>query len=445
MPKILIVIVIVAAVLIVGTTIYTKTTTPSQEPAVPAANTPKQNCEELEAQIKDSVEQASRCNEGSDCTIVEPEFLVCPFGCYLVVNKGADFTSIEKDMSEYSKKCPTCDYGCIMPPPLYKPLCTNNKCAFFVPSTGTATTTDKTDEIICNWCGTTCVKYPISQEDCEKAKGLFGTQCGCPKAMHPENFTCSETNGKCVQSIKQATITQVTITTDKTEYAQEKTVRVTMKNNLDQSVGHWDRIGAYPFIIEEFKNNEWWRIDTPSGCSCAPLCQEDAPGIIPLSAAKENNYEWRQTKDCEAKFVDKGRYRIKFTYYNPFDPTDFFKNAFTIYSNEFTITEAYTTTLPDKEKICATEISPELEVISKDYFEITIESGKEEYKCKNTQENSVDIICSYWTSCGGSTPTPTCGSGGKTIRICNDIYFIDNFNTTLGGHQISGPYSLENL
>ena len=55
------------------------------------------------------------------------------------------------------------------------------------------------EKIVCGWCGLRCVEYPISEDDCKTANGIFDKQCACPEVIPPHKiFFCSEENGKCV-------------------------------------------------------------------------------------------------------------------------------------------------------------------------------------------------------------------------------------------------------
>ncbi|MCD6550294.1 hypothetical protein J7K24_01995 [bacterium] len=58
------------------------------------------------------------------------------------------------------------------------------------------------EKVTCDWCGRTCVRYPINKGDCEKAGGIFLKQCACPEVVPPEDLICVEENGKCVQKSK---------------------------------------------------------------------------------------------------------------------------------------------------------------------------------------------------------------------------------------------------
>lgn len=134
-------------------------------------------------------------------------------------------------------------------------------------------------------------------------------------------------------------VQEVTITTDKIEYEQKEKVRVSIKNNLNQGIQYWEgnENRSIPFTIERLENEEWKKISIPSACGCDSRCYQEAPGIMEIGLGGEINYEWDQKEGCQGKFIDEGKYRAWLTYYNPFDPTDFSKNTFTIYSNEFTI------------------------------------------------------------------------------------------------------------
>lgn len=120
--------VVLLIVLAVTIRVHIKATAPSPEPTGPAAPQPQQSCEELEAHIKGLIEQAGQCNEDSGCMATSPAFLTCPFGCYLMLNKNADTSQIEKDVAKYSENCPLCKYRCRGMPKPDEIKCINNKC-----------------------------------------------------------------------------------------------------------------------------------------------------------------------------------------------------------------------------------------------------------------------------------------------------------------------------
>lgn len=125
MSKILLVSIIIAVVAI-GTAVFIKTTTPAP-PRISAPLT-QGNCATLEAQVKDLIDKANRCNEDTDCAASSPNFLVCPFGCYLLLNKDADTKPIEAGIKNYTQNCQGCLYECPYFPEPDDIKCINRKC-----------------------------------------------------------------------------------------------------------------------------------------------------------------------------------------------------------------------------------------------------------------------------------------------------------------------------
>jgi len=95
---------------------------PSIEPPTP------DNCSHLETQIKDLIDQANYCDNDSDCTFGGTEFILCPFGCYVLVNKDVDLNEIERGVKQYSEDCGGCVYECPYDPAPDDIKCINNKC-----------------------------------------------------------------------------------------------------------------------------------------------------------------------------------------------------------------------------------------------------------------------------------------------------------------------------
>lgn len=85
-------------------------------------------CETLKKDVNEEIEKANYCDEDSDCVALSPDFLICPFGCYLLLNKNADITQIQNGIKNYGKNCPLCKYRCSYIPSSSDIKCTNNKC-----------------------------------------------------------------------------------------------------------------------------------------------------------------------------------------------------------------------------------------------------------------------------------------------------------------------------
>lgn len=131
--KILYGILVIAALVVLGLSWYfsNKPPAPSQPPIdQPATSTsPITSCEELEAQINSLIEEANHCVQDDDCVVKSPDFLVCPFGNYLLLNNKADIRQIEEAVKRYSAdRCMLCNYE---PPDYPEPediKCRGNKC-----------------------------------------------------------------------------------------------------------------------------------------------------------------------------------------------------------------------------------------------------------------------------------------------------------------------------
>lgn len=93
--------------------------------------TPEIDCDKLEEQIFSLLKQANYCDVDSDC-MVEGGGL-CPFGCYHLVNKNADFSKIDESMEKFSKSCFYCEYECMEAPTVDEVKCRDHKCVAKLP------------------------------------------------------------------------------------------------------------------------------------------------------------------------------------------------------------------------------------------------------------------------------------------------------------------------
>lgn len=81
----------------------------------------------LEKEIRSDLMGVNYCERDSDC-IVHPGY-GCPFGCYELVNKDADMSSIDEKVDQYSGiSGPRCIYDCDRNPTAKEIACVNNKC-----------------------------------------------------------------------------------------------------------------------------------------------------------------------------------------------------------------------------------------------------------------------------------------------------------------------------
>ncbi len=192
---------------------------------------------------------------------------------------------------------------------------------------------EKPSKITCGWCGRTCVKYPISEEDCKDAGGIFLKRCACREVAPPEGFICVEENGKCVKKSKQ-----VTITTDKTEYELGEAVKITIRNDLDKSISYrdWDESPCVSAFSMGRKENGGYKDFYSLGTArCITSVTELKPNM-------ETTYQLDIIKLTEWSEVWKvkfpGTYKLEFVYYPDAGSLKTTKEE-TIYSNEFTIKE----------------------------------------------------------------------------------------------------------
>jgi len=124
------------------------------------------------------------------------------------------------------------------------------------------------------------------------------------------------------------TIEQVTITTDKTEYEQGETVKITVKNETDDSICFES---CNPYYLEK-KNGEW-----KSDPETTKLCIITTIGEC-IKPGENKVFEFKTAWESYKKEL--GTYRvITRLCVNCKDLEDFIKNSETIYSNEFTIKE----------------------------------------------------------------------------------------------------------
>lgn len=124
-----IIIVIVCAVLVGGIVIWQYLEMPTEikvvETKLPEKKTfDDKNCDELEKEIKNLLEEANYCKNDSDCTFESKYY--CPFGCYQFYNKNADLTEIDDKVKILRENnCNFCKYKCIK---IYDVKCIDNKC-----------------------------------------------------------------------------------------------------------------------------------------------------------------------------------------------------------------------------------------------------------------------------------------------------------------------------
>lgn len=158
-------------------------------------------CVSLEKELKTRFNELSKsCSVDDDCAHITVS-TGCLAPCPTCVHNSENINLIEQLEKRLRElKCPVqmCAPKCA----ITTCKCINGTCQGIIPST------TKPPEITCGWCGRTCVKYPISEEDCKAANGIFLKQCACPEVTPPEDFICVEANGKCLQELKQESKTK---------------------------------------------------------------------------------------------------------------------------------------------------------------------------------------------------------------------------------------------
>jgi hypothetical protein len=157
---------------------------------------------------------------------------------------------------------------------------------------------------------------------------------------------------------------EVTVTTDKTEYNTNETVRITVKNNSDKSIFNFEVCGNKPWWrVQKFEGGQWKEINFSFPIlksepvipgypkEIEAVCEFifcEKPELSELRPDFENTDEWQLYKGiCEwplkpigipktkPKPIETGTYRLFVIYgfHKDFNSTE----ARTIYSNEFTI------------------------------------------------------------------------------------------------------------
>jgi hypothetical protein len=154
----------------------------------------------------------------------------------------------------------------------------------------------------------------------------------------------------------------VSIFTDKTEYEQGETVKITIRNNLDKSIWYLSDRSSW-WDLEKQVNKDWKQIDLfpPISTEGREECVQPLPpqSIEEILKELKPNFEIEDTwnlRNCELEigvsisidFIDSGNYRLSFTY-------GFSKDSYgekIIYSNEFTIKEKAEDVVPKDKTSC---------------------------------------------------------------------------------------------
>ena len=199
------------------------------------------------------------------------------------------------------------------------------------------------DDYVCLPWDTSLEKYKCLNSD--EAK-IFGGEkidpnvmCSIP-AVEFDKYVCKCANGKC-EKVKEESIKEVIITTDKMEYGQGEMVEIAVKSNVDKEM----MICSPFYIIERFNNEEWIKVKRVA-CPCEGniMCRIATYFILQSDDLKE--FSWDQIESwCSGPIrnsktisnqVPVGKYRVKSLVS---DTKDCGINSKNIYSNEFTIKE----------------------------------------------------------------------------------------------------------
>lgn len=150
---------------------------------------------------------------------------------------------------------------------------------------------------------------------------------------------------------------EIIITTDKTEYEQGETVKITIRNGLDKSIfGGFGHCGGLPFWgLQKFDNGDWRDLDfslpySEKGKEVCDLilCEREEPAELKSGLTIEDR--WHLTSICkwpekpigvpktEPKPIEEGAYRVRLIYGLNRREFDLLETK-TIYSNEFMIKE----------------------------------------------------------------------------------------------------------
>ena len=116
---------------------------------------------------------------------------------------------------------------------------------------------------------------------------------------------CVCINNRCVVDQVGEDKTEITITTDQTEYLQGEKILISTRNNGNQNVSIMN-----PFeYVEILENNEWKKVGPVGECPCRVSCK--MPAFYILHPGTERNLTWDQKiGSCGRKLVMPGEYKI---------------------------------------------------------------------------------------------------------------------------------------
>ncbi len=152
---------------------------------------------------------------------------------------------------------------------------------------------------------------------------------------------------------KKINKSEVVVSTDKEEYEQGETVKITVRNGLNKSIWGFARCGLNPsWNLQKFDGSEWKELNfsLPRQEKEKEICDFvlcERPELTELKPGLEINYDWHITTICEwplspigmpttePKNIEEGIYRVVISY--GFGEDFSSSEGKTIYSNEFTI------------------------------------------------------------------------------------------------------------
>jgi len=141
----------------------------------------------------------------------------------------------------------------------------------------------------------------------------------CPLEVY--RHTCKCENGKCGK-VKEESVEEVSITTDKMEYEQGENVKIISKNDLDEEL-------FFQLSIESFDNSDWNRVVGDIRCDCN--FQNCLMSSFQIKANSERINLWDQKKGLCGGLPLGQKLRIRMMHGEG--------SSTIIYSNEFTIKE----------------------------------------------------------------------------------------------------------
>lgn len=159
--------------------------------------------------------------------------------------------------------------------------------------------------------------------------------------------------GKCVEG-EEIISEGVTITTDKVDYEQGETIRITVRNNLDREIWYSEGCRIDFGVLYRLEDDYWkdvlfsFPLEWKGNETCELiLCERVEP--VEIKPNSEISQEWRLEKICEwplgfvqggpkpePKMIETGTYKVSFVYGLDKEYLDLLDTE-TIYSKEFTI------------------------------------------------------------------------------------------------------------